>query len=47
MITEVEYAEALKRVEQIFFALPGIPEGEKLELLITLIDQYENENIKF
>jgi HTH-type transcriptional regulator/antitoxin HigA len=39
--TEVECKEALKRLEVIFDAEPGTPEGDELELLSLLIDNYE------
>jgi HTH-type transcriptional regulator / antitoxin HigA len=41
--TEEEYQAALKRVDEIFFALPGTPEGEELELLHLIIQKYEDE----
>jgi HTH-type transcriptional regulator/antitoxin HigA len=42
--TEVEYTEALKRLEVIQDAKPGTPEGEELELLALLIENYEEEH---
>ncbi|WP_111308833.1 helix-turn-helix domain-containing protein [Confluentibacter sediminis] len=42
--TEHDYNQALKRLEVIFDAKKGTPEGDELELLGILIDQYENEN---
>jgi HTH-type transcriptional regulator/antitoxin HigA len=39
--TEAEHAAALARLEQIFDAQPGTPEGDELELLTMLVDQYE------
>ena len=41
--TEAEHAEAMARVEEIFDAKPGTPEGDELELLTMLVEQYENE----
>lgn len=41
--TAEEYDQALKRLEKIFDAKPGTPEGEELELLALLIDNYEKE----
>jgi HTH-type transcriptional regulator/antitoxin HigA len=42
--TEQEYNEALERLNQIFDAKPGTPEGDELELLALIIDNYEKEN---
>ena len=39
--TEKEYKQALKRLEQIFDSEPGTEEGDELELLSLLIDNYE------
>lgn len=39
--TEEEYKLALKRLEVIFDANPGTVEGDELELLSLLIDNYE------
>ncbi len=42
--TENDYNQALERLEIIFDAKPGSPEGDELEVLGILIDQFENEN---
>lgn len=42
--TEKDYEKGLERLEEIFDAKPGSPEGDELEVLGILIDQYENEN---
>lgn len=42
--SEIEYNEALARVEQIFDAAQGTEEADELELLAMLIDNYEEEN---
>ncbi len=39
--TEADYSAAMKRLEEIFDAEPGTPEGDELELLALLIDNYE------
>lgn len=39
--TEKEYRQALKRLEEIFDSEPGTKEGDELELLGLLIDNYE------
>jgi len=40
--TEEDYNEALARLDLIFDAKMGSPEGDELELLGLLIDNYEN-----
>ncbi|WP_299463726.1 type II toxin-antitoxin system HigA family antitoxin [uncultured Microscilla sp.] len=42
--TETEYNQALERLEEIFDAKPGTAEGDELEVLSILIDQYESEH---
>lgn len=42
--TEDDYNQALERLEVIFEAKKGTEEGDELELLRMLIDQYENEH---
>jgi HTH-type transcriptional regulator/antitoxin HigA len=42
--TETDYNQALERLEMIFDAKNGTPEGDELEVLGILIDQYENEH---
>ena len=42
--TEKDYNQALERLEVIFDAKKGTPEGDELELLGILIEQYENEH---
>lgn len=41
--TETDYNQALERLEIIFDAKNGTPEGDELEVLGILIDKYENE----
>lgn len=41
--TETGYNQALGRLEMIFDAKNGTPEGDELEVLGILIDKYENE----
>lgn len=42
---EHEFLEALKRIDSLMFkAVPGTPEGDELELLSKLIEEYENRN---
>ncbi|MEY4963005.1 MAG: hypothetical protein RLZZ323_324 [Bacteroidota bacterium] len=40
--TENDYNQALERLEVVFDAKKGTPEGDELELLGILIEQYEN-----
>jgi HTH-type transcriptional regulator/antitoxin HigA len=42
--TEKDYNQALERLEKIFDAKSGSPEGDELEVLGILINQYENED---
>lgn len=39
--TEQDYQAALKEIEQLFEAVPGSPEGDRLEILVTLVEAYE------
>jgi HTH-type transcriptional regulator/antitoxin HigA len=43
--SEQDYNQALERLELIFDAKMDTPEGDELEVLGILIDQYENENL--
>ena len=43
--TEDDYQNALKRLEQIFHAEKGSREQDELEILVMLIQRYENETI--
>lgn len=42
--TEKDYNQALERLEEIFDAKKGSPEGDELEVLGILVDQYEKEH---
>ena len=42
--TKKEYQLALKRLEVLFDARPGTPEGDELEVLAILIDYYEKNH---
>ena len=42
--TEKDYNQALERLEVVFDAKKGTPEGDELELLSILIEQYENNH---
>ena len=41
--TEADYRTALARIEAIFDAKPGTPEGDELDLLATLVELYEEK----
>ena len=43
--TENDYNQALQRLEVIFDAKNGSPEGDELEVLGILIEKYENEKL--
>ncbi|MBV6879612.1 hypothetical protein NG800_004955 [Epilithonimonas ginsengisoli] len=42
--TEQDYNQALQRLEDIFDAKPDTKDGDELEALANLIEEYENEN---
>lgn len=44
--TEEDYLTALKEIETLFDAEPDSPEGEKMEVLVTLVEAYEEKNYK-
>lgn len=39
--TDADYQAALKEIESLMMAEPDSPEGEKLDVLVTLIEAYE------
>ena len=39
--TDAEHAVALERIEALFAAQPGTPEGDECELLVYLVRQFE------
>lgn len=41
--TDTDYRAALKEVETLMMAEPNTPEGEKLDVLVTLIEAYERK----
>ena len=42
--TEADYEAALAEIEQLFEAEPDTPEGDRLEVLTTLVEAYEAEH---
>jgi len=43
--TEEEYQKALKRLDKIFHSKTGTKEQEELEILVMLIQRYEDETV--
>lgn len=41
--TESDYEAALAEIERLFSAAPGTPEGDRLDVLATLVERYEDE----
>jgi len=41
--TEKDYNEALEKLDELFDAEPGTPEGDEAEILALLIEKYEDE----
>jgi HTH-type transcriptional regulator/antitoxin HigA len=42
--TEEDYEAALAEIEQLFDASPGTLEGDRLEILVTLVEAYEDQH---
>ena len=42
--TEIDYEEALTEIEVLFEAKPGTPEADRLEILTTLVEAYEEKH---
>lgn len=42
--TDTDYHAALKEVETLMMAEPNTPEGEKLDVLVTLVEAYERKH---
>jgi len=42
--TEADYEVALAEIERLWGAPAGTPEGDRLDILATLVDAYENEH---
>lgn len=41
--TETDYNNALKEIDKLWGAAAGTPEGDKLDVLITLVEAYEEK----
>ncbi|MFH0926056.1 MAG: transcriptional regulator [bacterium] len=44
--TEADYQAAIKEIEHLFNASPETPEGDRLEVLTTLVEAYEERHFK-
>src|SRR5712692_4670796 len=42
--TEADYEKALLEIEKLFDATPNTPEGDRLEVLATLVEAYEEQH---
>jgi HTH-type transcriptional regulator/antitoxin HigA len=42
--TKADHRAALKEIERLMDAKPGTPAGDRLEILITLVDHYESQH---
>jgi len=40
---EEDYKKALSRIDELMDATPNTPEGDELELLVTLVELYEEK----
>lgn len=45
--TEDDYRAALKEIEKLMSTQPGTPEGDRLDVLVTLVEAYENKHYTF
>jgi HTH-type transcriptional regulator/antitoxin HigA len=39
--SEGDYMKALKEIDRLFDAIPGTPDGDYLDVLVTLVESYE------
>lgn len=42
--TEADYQAALAEIEQLFESVPDTPEGDRLEVMTTLVEAYEEKH---
>jgi HTH-type transcriptional regulator / antitoxin HigA len=42
--SEEDYQSALKEIEQLMESQPGTPEGDRLDVLVTLVEAYETRH---
>jgi HTH-type transcriptional regulator / antitoxin HigA len=43
--TERDYHKALKEIEKFWDVKPNTPKGDRLDVLVTLVEAYESKNI--
>lgn len=44
--TALDYRAALKEIERLWDAKPNTPKGDRLEVLVTLVEAYEQKHYK-
>ena len=44
MRTEADYEAALAEIDRLFDAAPNTPEGDRLDVLVTLVEAYEEQH---
>lgn len=42
--TEFDHESALKEIDSLMESIPGTPEGDRLDILVTLVEAYEAKN---
>lgn len=42
--TQADYNEALETIDSLFDAKPNTPDGDKLDIMVTLVEAYEAEH---
>jgi HTH-type transcriptional regulator/antitoxin HigA len=42
--TENDYDQALKRIDELWYAKDGTPQGDELDILVTLVQAYDAEH---
>lgn len=42
--TESDHEAALKEIDKLMESMPGTPEGDRLDILVTLVEAYEAKN---
>ena len=42
--TKTDYRAALKEIDSLMSAEPGTPQGERLDILVTLVEAYERKH---
>lgn len=45
--TDADYRAALNEIESLMMAGPDTPEGEKLDVMVTLIEAYEAKHFRW